>query len=179
MSYVRAMLIGVALGLALVVVFSMVGCRKSSHNNTTVIEDPPIPVPTMECVIEDSGSVIVTIETAGVDGLVLAEAEETERQSIEADKAVILNLDSGQHTLQLIGPEDIVFAECILDIPVVDEDSDDGDEGDGFVVPPRPERCGIRFDVCHKGKTLRLPWAALEAHSKHAGDILGACEQQQ
>ena len=173
MSYVRLVFIGVVLGLLLVGIVALSGCKKSHH--TTNIQEPDPILPAMTCVVEESGVVVVTVQTAGVDGLVLAEAEETERQSIEADKAIILDLDGGQHTLQLIGPENLVFAECIVEVPVIDDKKDDGDEGDGFELPPRPERCGVRFDVCHNGQTLRLPWAALKAHAKHAGDRLGPC----
>jgi hypothetical protein len=175
-NYLRAVFIGAAIGGFLIILAVMAGCKNVHRHNQTIIQDPP-PVSTLECVVEENGATVVTVQTAGYEGLILAEAEETEQlQNLVGDQTIHLDLDPGEHTIQLLAADGSILAFCVVSVLVVDGDKD-GDEGDGFEVPPRPSRCGVRFYVCHHGKTLRLPWAALEAHSKHVGDHLGKCEE--
>lgn len=143
---------------------------KDTDPPTTPPEEPYI-----VCTSNQDGGAIVTVELNGVSEAVVTRSDDPTYQ-IPVDTNVLVvevPLDKGVYTFRLI-VGDVVVSSCTVEID--ENDNDTGDPGDAFEIPDEPRCPRTRFNVCHNGHNILLPWHALKSHSRHVGDKLGKCD---
>lgn len=166
MSYVRAVLIGVALALAMVAVVALAGCKNHKTYNTTVVEDPPAPspcVPSITCSDDDAG--YVTISGSVCEGVTTLESGSGKNKVVlqEGDFLFRQRACLGVHVYTLRDNDGVVLAQCVIDTDAQPE------EIVGCIVQPES-----KVLMCHGGTEIKVDKAAVMAHLI-AGDTLGAC----
>lgn len=145
-----------------------------------IVEPPPPPPPpptcaTLQCNVNSDGAVVCVVDMNDMPFVFLSRVDSGEPPVlIEEDTTfVTCPLDEGTYTFRLL-VGDTAFYACTVEVDA--KDNDHSDPGDAFDIPPEPECNKTRFNVCHNGQNLLLPWHALKAHSRHLGDKLGKCD---
>jgi len=166
MSYVRAILIGLTIGLFLVLAFMIGGCKDCRHDGNTVIENPPPPEPCEATITCSDGAGFVTISGSVCDGITTLESGSGKDKVVlqEGDFLFRQRTCLGVHVYTLRDNDGIVLAQC-----VIDTDADPKSEDVGCIIKPEP-----KVLMCHEGTEIKVDKATVMDHLI-AGDTLGAC----